>query len=148
MCNILENKSRRNFLSSFISLFSLTMLSSNLVKAEKEFYYIQEGLLAGSFYYTKNKPERCSNVKESHVPLLRLKNNILVVSTPHEMKGYNHNIIKHIILNNKFKIFSEKNFDPSKEVPLSRHTIPGYDCELFILSVCNKHDTWLNLLKI
>ena len=78
---------------------------------------------------------------------MRLENNILEVSTPHEMNGYDHYIIKHIILSSEFKIISEKNFDPSKEVPFSKHDVSGYDGELYILSVCNKHDTWLNILK-
>ena len=85
---------------------------------------------------------------QSHSPLLAINENILSVSTPHEMKGYDHYIIKHIVLDNRFNIISEKVFDPSKETPISKHNIIGYEDKLYVLSVCNNHDTWVDIIKI
>ena len=80
--------------------------------------------------------------------IFRINENTLSVSTPHEMKGYDHYIIKHIVLDNRFNIISEKVFDPSKETPVSKHNIIGYEDKLYVLSVCNNHDTWVDIIKI
>ena len=64
------------------------------------------------------------------------------------MRGLEHFIMKHNILDRKFKIFSEKKFDPSKDRAYSKHDISVYSDVLYILSVCNLHDTWLKPLKI
>ena len=52
---------------------------------------------------------------------------------------------KKIALKNEI---SEKIFDPSKDTPVSKHNIAGYHDKIFVLSVCNKHDTWLNLFYL
>ena len=116
--------------------------------AEEDTNYILNGPLAGSFYYTKNKPGNKESVVQSHSPLLEINENTLSVSTPHEMKGYDHYIIKHIVLDNRFNIISEKVFDPSKETPISKHNIIGYEDKLYVLSICNNHDTWVDIIKI
>ena len=64
------------------------------------------------------------------------------------MKGYDHYVIKHIILDKKFNIISEKIFDPSIENAVSEHNITGYSDRLYVLSVCNKHDVWLQTIKL
>ena len=80
--------------------------------------------------------------------IIEINENTLSVSTPHEMKGYDHYIIKHIVLDNRFNIISEKVFDPSKETPISKHNIIGYEDKLYVLSICNNHDTWVDIIKI
>ena len=80
--------------------------------------------------------------------IFRINENTLSVFTPHEMKGYDHYIIKHIVLDNRFNIISEKIFDPSKETPISNHNIIGYEDKLYVLSICNNHDTWVDIIKI
>ena len=87
---------------------------------------------------------KCGNL----TPLLEINENTLSVFTPHEMKGYDHYIIKHIVLDNRFNIISEKVFDPSKETPISKHNIIGYEDKLYVLSICNNHDTWVDIIKI
>ncbi len=136
------------FIKGFISLILLKCLYLNTSYTEENTNYILNGPLAGSFYYTKNKPGTKRNLLQSHAPLLEINENTLKVSTPHEMKGYDHYIIKHIVLDNKFNIISEKVFDPSKETPISKHNIIGYEDTLYVLSVCNNHDTWVDVIKI
>ena len=138
-------KSRYIFIKGFFSLIFLKYLYFNTLFAEEDTNYILNGPLAGSFYYTKNKSGNKENEVQSHSPLLEINENTLIVSTPHEMKGYDHYIIKHIVLDNRF---SEKVFDPSKEIPLSKHNIIGYEDKLYVLSVCNNHDTWVDIIKI
>ena len=64
------------------------------------------------------------------------------------MRGFEHFILKHIILDKSFNIISEKIFDPSKDRAYSKHDISGYNDSLFVLSICNLHDTWLEPVKI
>ena len=116
-------KNRYIFIKGFFSLILLKYLYFNSLYAEEDTNYILNGPLAGSFYYTKNKPGNKESVVQSHAPLLEINENILSVSTPHEMKGYDHYIIKHIVLDKRFNIISEKIFDPSKEIPISKHNI-------------------------
>ena len=136
------------FIKGFFSLILLKYLYFNSSYAEEDTNYILNGPLAGSFYFTKNKPGNRENVVQSHSPLLEINENTLSVSTPHEMKGYDHYIIKHIVLDKRFNIISEKIFDPSKEIPISKHNIIGYEDKLYVLSICNNHDTWVDIIKI
>jgi superoxide reductase len=141
-------KNRYIFIKGFFLLILLKYLHLNQLYADEDINYILKGPFAGSFYYTKSKPGNNGNVVKSHSPLLEIIENTLKVSTPHEMKGYDHYIIKHIVLDNKFNIISEKVFDPSKETPVSEHNIMGYIDKLYVLSVCNNHDTWVDVIKI
>mgnify|MGYP001164963266 FL=1 len=141
-------KNRRAFIKGLFSIVPLKIFYPILLKAEKEINYLLNGPLAGSFYYTKTKPGKWKKLIQSHIPILEVKKNSLLVSTLHEMKGYDHYIIKHIILDKKFNIISEKIFDPSMENPVSKHNIIGYSDRLYILSICNKHDTWLETIKL
>jgi len=141
-------KNRYIFIKGFFSLILLKFFYLDLSYAEENTNYILNGPLAGSFYYTKHKSGNKENLVQSHSPLLEINENTLSVSTPHEMKGYDHYIIKHIVLDNQFNIISEKVFDPSKEIPFSKHNIIGYEDKLYVLSVCNNHDTWVDIIKI
>ena len=76
---------------------------TNYLFSESEnFDYLSKGPLAGSLYYTKKKPGRWKNLMKSHVPTIEIKDNFLEITTPHEMRGYEHYIIKLMILDEKF----------------------------------------------
>ena len=134
------------FKKLFLIFFFQPFFSFSLNAGEDS--YLLEGPLAGSFYYTKEKPGRWSKEIDSHLPSHEISQHILEISTLHEMKGYDHYIVKHIILDKKFNIISEKKFDPSREPPVSKHNILGYKGTIYILSICNKHDIWLKIIKI
>jgi len=71
------------------------------------------------------------------------------IVTGHEMDGYEHYIVKHMILNQDFAFMDEKMFDPMKDsVPISTFELTNYRGTFHALSVCNKHDTWLNLIEV
>ena len=140
------NTTKRKFLLS-MGIFSVFLHPLNLLSIENNDYLLK-GPLAGSLYYTKEKPGRWQDVKESHIPIVNKKLNFLEVTTPHEMRGFEHYIIKHIVLDKKFRIISEKSFDPSKDRAYSKHNISGYSETLYVLSICNLHDTWLEPVNI
>ncbi len=105
--------------------------------------------MVGGVYYTKEVPGRWAKKVDGHMPLITVstKNGevSVKVTTPHEMKGHEHYIVKHVILNENFEFLDEKMFDPTKEfAPVSEHKLGAYKGKLNVLSVCNKHDTWLN----
>jgi len=109
--------------------------------------------MAGGVYYTKDAPGRWSKKAAGHLPAIELDRNAgnvaVRIVTGHEMKGYEHYIIKHVLLNRDFEFIDEKMFDPMKDgVPISTFELASYSGRLHALSVCNKHDTWLNFIEV
>ena len=141
-------KNKRTFIKGFLSLLLLKNLYPLHSYADEENTYLLKGPLAGAFYYTKDKSGRWEKLKESHITSYEINNEILEITTLHEMRGYDHYIIKHILLDKKFNLISEKIFDPSRDTPISKHNITGFTEKLYVLSICNKHDTWLNIIKL
>ena len=109
--------------------------------------------MAGGVYFTKDAPGRWSNKVGGHLPNISMSKgssgtNIEII-TSHGMSGYEHYIIKHIVLNDQFKFIAERMFDPVKDkAPISQFDLGNYSGRIHVLSVCNKHDTWLNIADI
>ncbi|MDP3904344.1 MAG: desulfoferrodoxin family protein, partial [Methylococcaceae bacterium] len=71
------------------------------------------------------------------------------VITAHEVKGYEHYIVKHVLLDKDYKFLNEYLFDPSKDKePVSTFTLENYQGTIYALSLCNKHDLWLNSAEV
>ncbi len=107
---------------------------------------------AGGIYFTKEQPGRWAAKAGGHVPLITLQKSgadtLVEVITPHEMKGFEHYIVKHILLDKDYNFVSENMFDPSKDAQArSEFSVKDYSGPLFALSVCNKHDTWLSMAE-
>jgi superoxide reductase len=103
---------------------------------------------AGSIYYTKTSPGRWAGKEDGHVPTIERNGNSVQVTTGHEMNGYEHYIIKHQVFNNNLEFVHEVMFDPETEAPVSEHDISGLKDTIYVVSLCNKHDAWLNVLKL
>lgn len=109
--------------------------------------------MAGGVYYTKDAPGRWSKKISGHVPHIEVqksgKDALVEVITGHEMKGFEHYIVKHILLDKDFKFIKEHMFNPNKDLQaLSKFVLNGYSGPVYALSVCNKHDTWLNMVEV
>lgn len=105
--------------------------------------------MAGGLYYTRDAPGRWSKKVDGHMPVIELSGNQVQVTTPHEMNGHEHYIVKHILLNDRFEFINENMFDPAKDKsPISHFTLEKYKGRIHVLSVCNKHDTWLNTAEV
>ena len=109
--------------------------------------------MAGGVYYTKEAPGRWSKKVGGHLPSIQIASSAsgtdIKVITSHEMKRYEHYIVKHIILNDRFEFMTEKMFDPIRDpAPISIFSLGNYRGRIHVLSVCNKHDTWMNLADI
>tara|TARA_S200000501_G_C20478661_1_gene592841 strand:- start:50 stop:481 length:432 start_codon:yes stop_codon:yes gene_type:complete len=135
------DKKKRNFLCFTCTL--LFIISPKVLYTKSELDFLLAGPLAGNIYYTKKSPGRWKGLIEPHIPFIVRNSNFIEVTTQHEMKGFEHYIIKHIVLDKNFNFISEKKFDPSKDRAFSRHDISGFKGSVYILSICNHHDIWL-----
>jgi len=104
--------------------------------------------MAGGVYFTKESPGRWSKKVGGHLPVVEVTkkegSTSIKVVTPHEMKGVEHYIVKHVVLNDKFEFIAEKMFDLAVDkAPISEFDLGSYTGRVNVLSVCNKHDTWL-----
>lgn len=104
--------------------------------------------LAGSVFYTKEAPGRWAGKEGGHVPTIERSNNMIEVTTGHEMNGFVHYIIKHVILDENLGFVRETLFNPEKDSPVSQHDISGLKNVVYAISLCNKHDAWLNALEL
>jgi superoxide reductase len=139
---------RRNFIkfSSALSITSITGLYlPNAVFAEND---ILNSSLAGKIFYTENNPGRWAKKVNGHLPTFFKENNTLEVTTGHEMNGYKHYIIKHMLFDENFNLVNETMFDPENDAPVTTHNISKLKNKIYALSLCNKHDAWLNVLKV
>ncbi len=106
--------------------------------------------ITGNLYYTKENPGRWSKKVGGHFPTVKqLADGKIKVITSHAMNGYQHYIVKHIILDKDYQFITEHMFDPSTEkVPISTFDLGSYRGQIHVLSVCNKHDTWMNSVSV
>ncbi|MCF8468355.1 MAG: hypothetical protein K9G33_13210 [Sneathiella sp.] len=104
--------------------------------------------LAGLLFYTQDAPGRWAGKEESHVPMIERSGSRIEVTTGHEMDGYNHYIIKHILLDQNLAFVEETRFNPETDAPVSSHDISKLSGSVYVVSLCNKHDTWLNMLAL
>ena len=108
---------------------------------------------AGGLFYTKDVPGRWSQKAAGHLPNIEVSKGdggvSLQVVTPHGMEGYDHYIVKHLLLDKDFKFIDEHMFDPMKDKsPISQFVLGDRQGVVNVLSVCNKHDSWLNTVEV
>ena len=136
---------RRSFIRAGVVGGVAAATVSNIAKAD---HVATKSFGAGALYYTKENPGRWAKKVAGHAPLVDAKKAgnkaEVMITTPHEMRGYEHYIVKHTLLDENMHVLSEKVFDPTKDKsPISKHTIEGYSGKLYAISVCNLHDAWV-----
>ncbi|MGZ8946154.1 MAG: desulfoferrodoxin family protein [Methylococcaceae bacterium] len=140
---------RRNFIRLSVASIGAGIIAPTMALANTE----KQVKGASDIYYTKEDPGRWSGKVATHLPNIEIERadgKITVkVVTPHEMKGYEHYIIKHVLLDSNHKFLDEHLFDPTKDTAaISTFTLQGYSGALYVLSMCNKHDLWLNSTEV
>jgi len=138
---------RRTFIQAGLIGTGSTFIAPKLVLAN------QPDPMAGGLYYTSNAPGRWSKKVKSHLPNIEvvktLDGTTIQVITRHTMEEYDHYIIKHILLDGNYRFIAENMFNPLKtKEPISVFSLKQYSGPVYALSVCNKHDTWLNVAEI
>ena len=140
---------RRDFICLSLAGFGAGLVAPTIAFANSE----KQLKGASDIYYTKEDPGRWSGKVATHLPNIEIEKaggKITVkVVTGHEMKGYEHYIVKHVLLDSKHKFLDEHSFDPTKDpAAISAFTLQDYSGKLYVLSLCNKHDLWLNEAEV
>lgn len=109
--------------------------------------------MAGGIFLTSEAPGRWSKKVNSHLPNIEVEKGAagsrILVETRHTVEGYTHYIVKHQVLDRDYRFLAEHMFDPLKEEhPLSTFDLADYSGPIYVLSVCNIHDTWMNAAQI
>lgn len=104
--------------------------------------------MAGGVYYTKERPGRWAKKVSSHLPVIERTGGKIEVTTRHPQGEYTHYIVKHTVLDANFQYISEVSFDPMKDKPVSSHDISKLRGVVYVTSMCNVHDVWLNALTL
>jgi len=144
---------RRKFIRIVSAGSAVGIIAPKVVLATPAANLLQSPM-AGGLYYTKDAPGRWGSKVDGHFPHLSLKQGEdgkthVRVLTPHPMNDYGHYIIKHVLLDKNFHFLAENSFHPGKDkVALSGFAVSNYHGPLFALSVCNKHDTWMNVIEL
>jgi superoxide reductase len=139
---------RRNFIQLGFAGIGSTLVAPRIVLASAS-----EQSMAGGVYYTADAPGRWNKKVASHFPNVEVQKGpdgaIVRVETRHTFDGYDHYIIKHIALDKDFNFITEHMFDPLKDkAAISELSLEKYSGPVHVLSVCNKHDTWMNIAEI
>jgi superoxide reductase len=64
------------------------------------------------------------------------------------MNGFIHYIVKHVILDENLAFVRETMFNPETDSPVSEHDIGSLKNVVYAVSLCNKHDAWVNALEL
>lgn len=135
---------RRDFIHLSLAGVAASVVSPSLAIAGDK-----GNAMAGGVFYTKENPGRWSKKIAGHLPIIDVErvNGVAKVSvtTAHAMDSYQHYIVKHVLLDENYNFLDEKMFDPTVDkVPISNFTLKSYSGRIYVLSMCNKHDVWLN----
>ena len=137
---------RRNFMRLGLAGAGLMTLNATPLLAETK----QAELIgAGGLFYTKENAGRFAGKIATHLPTIEIEKSTVKVTTAHEMNGFEHYIVKHVLLDKNYQFLDEHFFNPTTDkVAISTFNLPNYSGTLHVLSLCNKHDLWLNSVEL
>ncbi len=128
-------------------------LAPTLVLASTSTSAASESKMAGGVYYTREFPGRWAKKIDGHLPNIEVVKKddgaVVKIVTAHGMDPYAHYIVKHMVLDSDFNFIAEHMFDPTTDkAPISEISVGTYRGVVNVLSVCNKHDTWLSTAEV
>jgi superoxide reductase len=140
---------RRDFIRLSVASAGASLIAPAIAQAEAE----KPVTPPGDIFYTKDAPGRWAGKVATHLPSIEVGKTdggaSVKVITAHEMKGYEHYIVKHVLLDKDYKFLDEHLFDPTKDgAAISTFTLKNYSGTFYVLSLCNKHDLWLNSAEV
>jgi len=140
---------RRNFIQVGLAGIGSTLVVPRSVLATD----CAQPSMVGGLYYTADAPGRWSKKVQSHLPVVELEKGqdgaSIRVQTRHTFDGYDHYIVKHMLLDKDFNFITENMFNPlTDKEPVSEFSLGKYTGPVYALSVCNQHDTWMNVAEV
>ncbi|ESS69182.1 hypothetical protein MGMO_138c00200 [Methyloglobulus morosus KoM1] len=140
---------RRDFIRLGMAGLGSSILAPELVLAKS----VQSTSPVSDIYYTKESPGRWKDKVAGHLPSIGIEKSGSKISirvvTSHEMRGFEHYIVKHVLLDQNYKFIDEHLFNPDKDkAAVSTFTLDNYNGPVYALSMCNKHDLWLNSANV
>lgn len=140
---------RRSFIRIGMAGAATGIIAPEIVLATAHANKLNSNPMAGGVYYTKDNPGRWAKKAGPHLPIMEKTDAGLRVASGHPMKPNDHWIVKHMILDSNFKFIDEKVFDPNKDKQaISEYKLDGKSGFIYAVSVCNLHDSWLNVLEV
>ncbi len=137
---------RRDFMRLGLAGAGLTVLNTTPVLAETKNAQL---IGAGGLFYTKENAGRWAGKVATHLPTVEIEKLTVKVTTAHEMNGFEHYIVKHVLLDKNYQFLDEHLFNPTVDkVAISTFSLPNYSGTLHVLSLCNKHDLWLTTVEV
>ena len=137
---------RRDFMRLILAGAGLTVLSATPVLAETKPAQL---VGAGGLFYTKENAGRWTGKVATHLPTVEIEKSTVKVTTAHEMNGFEHYIVKHVLLDKNYQFLDEHLFNPTVDkAAISTFSLPNYRGMLHVLSLCNKHDLWLTSIEM
>ncbi|MDD2723175.1 MAG: desulfoferrodoxin family protein [Methylovulum sp.] len=139
---------RRDFIQLSATGLATSLIAPTMAQAESS-----QTVATADIYYTKESSGRWSGKAATHLPNIEVGKAdgkvVVKVVTAHEMKGYEHYIVKHVLLDKNHQFIAEKMFNPMEDkAPISTFTLDSYSGTLYALSLCNKHDLWLSSVEV
>lgn len=139
---------RRDFIRLGVTGLGGTLITSQSVQAKN----VKPAPIS-DIYFTKDSPGRWKDKVAGHLPSIGIEKSgskiTINIVTSHEMKGFDHYIVKHVLLDKNYKFIDEYMFNPEKDkVATSTFILDNYSGAVYALSMCNKHDLWLNYATI
>jgi superoxide reductase len=139
---------RRNFIRLSMAGMAASLVAPTVALAENS-----KPKAGVDIYYTKEAPGRWSGKAATHLPNIEIEKAgakvIVKIVTAHEMKAYEHYIVKHVLLDQNYKFIDEHLFNPTQDTAaISTFTLHDYSGPIYALSMCNKHDLWLNEAEV
>lgn len=140
---------RRDFIRLSVATAGISLINPITSKAEEA----KPVHPAADLYYTKEAQGRWAGKAATHLPSIEISKEgqeiLVTIITPHEMKAYEHYIVKHVLLDKNYKFISEHLFDPNKDsAAISKFNLKNYSGTIYALSLCNKHDLWVNNAEV
>ena len=137
---------RRDFMRLGLAGAGLMTLNATPLLAETK---SAQPMGAGGLFYTKENAGRWAGKIATHLPAVEIEKSTVKVTTAHEMNGFEHYIVKHVLLDKNYQFLDEHFFNPTiDKIAQSTFNLPSYSGTLHVLSLCNKHDLWLTTVEL
>lgn len=114
---------------------------------------VLDSQLAGGLYYTAHAFGRWNQgLADHHLPQLEKEMSggatRLQAVTHHPMDPYGHYIIKHQLHDADLRFMQERRYDPTKDKPQTVFDLGSYRGVVYVMTMCNIHDVWMNMIEV